>query len=158
MVDIDTPFRQLGRLISHPFLFMLRAYYAYTLFEHGMKKWGNLDGTSHFFDKLGIPFPYLNAIAVAFVETALAATFGLGFLSHFSAFAIVVVMSVAMVLAHPAGVSALLSFNLPKFLAEGPAPFLVASLVVLVAGAGVFSLDYLFARGGSAQSKPRKRE
>jgi putative oxidoreductase len=121
--------------ISHlrsPFLLAVRLYWGWQFAQTGWGKMHHIGKITAFFTSLNIPFPAVNAYFVSGLEF-----FG-GLLLMFN-------MLVAYWTAdHEALVSI---FSDPgKFYVADPYTFLFASLMVLILGAGLFSVDALVAR------------
>jgi putative oxidoreductase len=109
--------------------------------------WGKLTDIGkviHFFTDLGIPAPVLNAYFVSALEFGGGLLLLLGLGSRLIALPLVIDMVVAYITADREALFSLIS-DPDKFTAAAPFTFLVASLVVLIFGAGWFSLDALVA-------------
>ncbi len=142
---ISAGYKLLGRLASSlqsPLLLAVRLYWGWQFMQTGWGKLHNLDRVTQFFASLGIAFPHANAVLVGSVEFAGGALliFGLG-----SRIAGLVLTGNMLVAYYTADHAALLSiFSDPgKFYGADPYTFLFASLLVLIFGAGLFSLDHL---------------
>ena len=105
----------------------------------------NLPKIAAFFARLNIPFPGLNAPFISMLEFAGGILFMLGLFSRPIAFLLACNMFVAYWTAdHEAFVSI---FSDPgKFYVADPYTFLFASLMVLIFGAGLYSVDTLIAK------------
>jgi len=131
--------------LSHPFLLVFRLYFGYQFFLTGKGKLGNIEGVTNFFSSLGIPAPGFHAYFVGGLEMVGGILLMLGLGSRLIALPLSVSMMVAYVTADKDAVSALFS-NPDLFLAAEPYNFLLTSLLVLIFGPGVVSLDALVRR------------
>ncbi|MGI8773027.1 MAG: DoxX family protein, partial [Acidobacteriaceae bacterium] len=105
---------------------------------------------THYFASLGIPFPSFTTPFVSGVEFVGGLLLILGLLSRFTGLVLAVDMAVAYWTGDHA---ALMSFfsDPGKFYTADPYTFLFASLMVLIFGAGLFSLDGLVAKWASSK-------
>jgi putative oxidoreductase len=108
--------------------------------------WGKLHNLPHvqeFFASLGIPAPGLMAFAISCLEFFGGILLIVGLASRLTGFLLACNMFVAYVTADR---EALWSFfkDPGKFYVADPFTFLFISLIVLIFGAGFFSLDYFF--------------
>jgi len=127
------------------FLLAVRLYWGWQLAQNGWGKLHNLANVTQFFSSLGLPAPGPTALFVASFELVGGILLAAGLLSRITALGIVVDMLTAYVTADR---EALLSFfsDPGKFYVADPYTFLFAGLLVLIFGAGKFSLDALIAR------------
>jgi len=132
--------RVLDRL-RDPFLLVLRVVIGYQFFISGQGKFEKIDNVVNFFTTLGLPMPVFTAHFVSGVELIGGALLLVGLFSRLTALVLAVNMFVAYVTASP---EALKSFD--TFVADAAFPFLLVSLIVLLFGPGVFSLDWLLRR------------
>ena len=128
--------------LSHPFLLVFRLYFGYQFFLTGSGKLGNVEGVARFFESLGIPAPGFHAYFVGGLEMVGGVLLILGLGSRLIAIPLSVSMVVAYLTADREAVSALFS-NPDLFLAAEPYNFLLTSLIVLIFGPGLISLDSL---------------
>ncbi|MCX8197061.1 MAG: DoxX family protein [Candidatus Micrarchaeota archaeon] len=107
---------------------------------HGIQKFTSLDGTAQFFEKIGIPAPYIMAPIVAFVETfgSLAIILGIG--TSIAAPLLAFVMFVAILTAH---LGSMLAKGFPFGLLGGELPLanMLASIAIMLLGPGKISLE-----------------
>jgi putative oxidoreductase len=132
----------------------VRLYWGWQLVQSGWGKLHNLDKVTDYFTSLGLPMPAQMAVLISCVEFFGGIFLALGLLSRLTA----LVLTVNLVAAYIIGDrEALLSiFSDPdKFYAAAPYTFLVASLIVLIFGAGKASLDTLL---NSVMGKPDTSE
>jgi putative oxidoreductase len=109
--------------------------------------WGKLSDIGKvigFFTELGIPAPVWNAYFVSALEFGGGLLLLLGLGSRLVALPLVIDMVVAYLTADREALLSSIS-DPDKFTSAAPFTFLVASLVVLIFGAGWFSLDALVA-------------
>ncbi|HEY4359303.1 MAG TPA: DoxX family protein [Acidobacteriaceae bacterium] len=127
-------------LLRSPFLLAVRLYWGWQFAQTGWGKLHNMAKITEFFASLHIPFPAFNAHFCAGLEFFGGLLLILGLGSRIVGFLLAGNMLVAYWTAdHEALVSI---FSDPgKFYVADPYTFLFASLMVLVFGAGIFSLD-----------------
>jgi putative oxidoreductase len=128
--------------LQHPFLLFVRLYWGIQLVQSGWGKLTHLDKVTEYFTSLGLPMPHQMAFFISCVELFGGLFLALGLLSRVAS----LVLTINLVMAYVIGDrEALLSlFSDPdKFAAAAPYVFLVAALIILLAGPGIFSLDAL---------------
>jgi putative oxidoreductase len=127
------------------FLLAVRLYWGWQLAQNGWGKLHNLANVTEFFAGLGLPVPGLAAVFVASFELVGGILLAAGLFSRLVALGIVVDRLMAYLTADR---EALLSFfSAPgKFYVADPYTFLFTGILVLIFGAGKFSLDTLFGR------------
>jgi putative oxidoreductase len=128
--------------LRSPFLLAVRLYWGWQLVQSGWGKLHNLDRVTDYFTSLSLPMPARMAVIISCVELFGGIFLALGLLSRLTALVLTVNLIAAYVIGDR---EALLSiFSDPdKFYAAAPYTFLIASLIVLVFGAGKISLDNL---------------
>jgi putative oxidoreductase len=140
------------------FLLGVRLYWGWQFAQTGWGKLHHLERVTAFFASLGIPFPGLNAPFVATLEFAGGILLMLGLGLRPVALLLAVDMAVAYAAADREALLAVFS-DPGKFYAAAPYTFLFASVIVVLFGGGVFSLDRLIARrwwrlsGGTASPR-----
>jgi len=131
--------------LQSPLLLAVRLYWGWQFAQTGWGKMHNIAKITGFFTSLNIPFPAASAHFISGLEFfgGLLLIVGLG--SRFTALLLAGNMMVAYWTAdHDALVSI---FSDPgKFYVADPYTFLFASLMVLIFGPGLFSVDALIAR------------
>ena len=145
-------YTQAADSLKSPFLLAIRLYWGWQLMQSGWGKLHNIAGVTEFFTSLGLPAPHFTAIAISNLELFGGALLALGLGSRI----IGLVLSVNMMMAYiTADREALMSvFSDPgKFYNADPFTFLMASLMVFIFGAGLFSVDYLIHLKASARSQ-----
>jgi putative oxidoreductase len=131
--------------LQSPFLLAVRLYWGWQLVMTGWGKLHNLARFTEIFANLNIPFPSASAHFIGCLEFFGGILLILGLGSRLTAFLMTCNMLVAYWTAdHDAFVS---FFSDPdKFSAASPYTILFASLLVLIFGAGLFSVDALLAK------------
>jgi putative oxidoreductase len=139
--------------LQSPFLLAVRTYWGWQFIQTGWGKLMDIGKVVAFFTDLGIPAPVVNAHFVALLEFGGGILLVLGLGSRLIALPLVVNMVVAYITADREALFSI--FTSPdKFAAAAPFTFLMASLIVLIFGAGKVSLDALFARGLGRPTNP----
>jgi putative oxidoreductase len=143
-------------LISYaqsPFLLFVRVYWGWQLWQSGWGKLHNLDKVTEFFTSLNMPAPAQMAVFIACVELFGGILFALGAFSRLTSLVLTVNLTMAFILADREALFSIFS-DPEKFTAAAPFNFLVASLIVLIFGAGMISVDGALAFfSGSARVK-----
>lgn len=131
--------------LQSPFLLAVRLYWGWQFAQTGWGKLHHLAQITEFFRSLGIPFPAFNAHFVSGLEFVGGLLLIAGLASRLTGFLLAANMFVAY---WTADRDALFSFfsDPGKFYGADPYTFLFASLLVLIFGAGFFSLDAAIAR------------
>ena len=152
---------QASSSLQSPFLLAVRLYWGWQFMQTG---WGKLTGIGKvvgFFTSLGIPAPALNAYFVSALELGGGALLILGLGSRLIALPLVIDMLAAYITADREALFSVFS-NPDKFTGAAPYTFLVASLLILIYGPGMISMDHLLERGagskearGAARSGPQ---
>jgi putative oxidoreductase len=151
-------FFPLADYLRSPFLLLVRLYWGWQLIESGWGKLHNLGKVTEFFTSLGLPMPAQTAVFISCLEFFGGILLALGLLSRLIALMLTVNLIVAYITADREALFSIFS-DPDKFYAAAPYTFLVASLIVLIFGAGQFSLDTLFNRilGNSDPQKTSTR-
>jgi putative oxidoreductase len=119
------------RHVVDPLLLAARLYFGVQLCMIGALKLLDLENTRVFFESLGLPFPAVNAVAAGLTESVGGALLAAGFVARLSSLPVMFCMLVAYASAHRS----------EAFYAAKPFWFFVAALLVLVLGAGRWSVD-----------------
>jgi putative oxidoreductase len=132
-------------LLQSPFLLGVRLYWGWQFEQTGWGKMHNIAKITAFFASLNIPFPAFSAHFISGLEFFGGLLLILGLGARLVGFLLAANMLVAYWTAdHEALVSI---FSDPgKFYVADPYTFLFASLMVLIFGAGVLSIDALIAK------------
>ena len=134
-------------LISYaqsPFLLFVRIYWGWQLWQSGWGKLHNLGKVTEFFTSLNMPAPAQMAVFIACVEFFGGILFALGAFSRLTSLVLTVNLTLAYILADREALFSIFS-DPDKFTAAAPFNFLVASLIVLIFGAGRISVDTVLA-------------
>lgn len=126
--------------LRSPLILLTRLYWGWQFAETGWGKIGNIAKVTDFFTTLGIPFPGLNAHFIAGLEFGGGILMAVGLFSRPIGFLLTANMLVAYITADREALFSFLS-DPDKFTGASPFTFLVASLVLLAAGPGLFSVD-----------------
>ncbi|MFA6437720.1 MAG: DoxX family protein [Bacteriovoracaceae bacterium] len=129
-------------LLQHPLLLLIRLYWGYDFFQTGLGKLNNLERTTDFFMSLNIPFPLFNAIAAGVTELLCGILLIIGLGSRYFTLPLIVILCIAYA---TDDYEALVNIfgDVEAFVAATPFQHLLASLIVLVFGAGAISADRL---------------
>ena len=127
------------------FLLAVRLYWGWQFFQTGWGKFHRLPQVVEFFTSLGIPMPAANAYFVSGLEVVGGVLLAIGLASRPIALMLAFDMVIAYVTADREALGSIFS-NPGKFYNADPFTFLMASLIVLIFGAGLFSVDALIAR------------
>jgi putative oxidoreductase len=128
-----------------PFLLFVRLYWGWQLIESGWGKLHNLDKVTEFFTSLGLPMPGATAVSISSLEFFGGILLALGLFSRVISLVLTVNLIVAYITADREALISIFS-DPDKFMAAAPFTFLVASLLVLIFGAGKISVDTLIER------------
>jgi putative oxidoreductase len=126
--------------LQSPFLLFVRLYWGCQLAQSGWGKLHHLANVTEFFTSLGLPMPAQMAVFIACVEFFGGIFLALGLFSRITGLVLTINLTMAYVIGDR---EALLSFfsDPDKFIAAAPFAFLIASLIVLIFGAGRISVD-----------------
>ena len=131
--------------LQSPLLLAVRLYWGWQFAQTGWGKLHNLAKITSFFASLNIPFPAANAHFIAGLEFVGGILLILGLGSRLIGFLLAGNMLVAYWTADHEALTSIFS-DPGKFYAADPYTFLFASVMILVFGAGVFSVDALLAK------------
>jgi putative oxidoreductase len=142
LLELYTKFAAWASYLQSPFLLVVRLYWGWQLVQSGWGKLHHLDKITDFFTSLNIPFPALTAHFVSGLEFfgGLLLIVGLG--SRLIGLMLAANMLVAYWTADRDALFAVFS-DPGKFYNADPYTFLFASAMVLIFGAGLFSVDAL---------------
>lgn len=124
------------------FLLAIRLYWGWQFFQTGKGKFEHFDRVLGLFTSLHLPLPKVSVILAASTEMigGLLLLVGLG--SRLASIPLLFVMGVAYGTAHLDAVKTIFS-DPDKFVTQEPFLFALTTLIVLLFGPGVFSLDHL---------------
>ena len=138
-------FSRVSSRLQSPFLLTVRLYWGWQLAQSGWGKLHNLGRVTEFFASLNIPFPHANAILVSNLEFFGGIFLILGLASRLTGLVLAGNMLVAYITADREALGSILS-DPGKFYAADPYTFLFASVLMLIFGSGLFSVDAILAR------------
>ncbi len=138
------------------FLLIIRVYWGYRFCRTGLGKLQNMPNTIDFFTSLGIPFPEINAYVASLTECIGGVCLLLGLGSRVLTLPLIFTMIIAYITADSEAVSKLF-IEPEKFLKAEPFLFMLTSIIVLLFGAGRFSVDHLFLRRFFSPSTNKKK-
>jgi putative oxidoreductase len=119
-------------------LLAVRLILAYGFYNPAIMKWQNISSIAEWFGEMGIPLPTLNAYMAASTEMAGVVLLTLGLASRIISIPLIFVMIVAIVTVHLGN-----GFEAGNNGYEIPLYYILLLLVVIIYGAGKFSVDYL---------------
>ena len=129
-------------LLQSPLLLVLRLYWGWQFFLTGKGKLQNLDRTTGFFLSLHIPWPHFNALLAGTTECVGGLFLLVGLGSRLVSLPLIFITVIAYITAESDALKHF--FDDPdKFVSAAPFLFMLAGIIVLVFGPGVFSLDWL---------------
>jgi putative oxidoreductase len=128
--------------LQSPFLLFVRVYWGWQLMQSGWGKLHHLSSVTEYFTSLGLPMPAQMAVAISCVELFGGIFLALGLLSRLTALVLTVNLFMAYVMGDREALFSIFS-DPDKFYAAAPYTFLIASLIVLIFGAGKISADTL---------------
>jgi len=131
--------------LQSPFLLVVRLYWGWQFAQTGWGKMHNIAKIAGFFSSLNIPFPSANAHFISGLEFVGGILLILGLGSRFIGLLLAGNMFVAYWTADHEALTSLFS-DPGKFYVADPYTFLFASLMILIFGAGLFSLDEVLTR------------
>src|SRR5665213_3452997 len=131
--------------LQSPMLLAVRLYWGWQFAQNGWGKLHNIAQISGYFASLNIPFPSANAHFVSGLEFVGGILLALGLGSRFIGLLLAGDMLVAYLTAEHEALASIFS-DPGKFYVADPYTFLFASLMILIFGAGLFSLDAILAK------------
>lgn len=161
----------LFQYLWHPLVLILRIHWGWLFFAAGFKKFGAIDQMITQFGEWGILFPEIMVYVVAIIEVVGGLLLFFGAFSRMASFWLAAVMIGAYVTADLHYLTAMgpdiltwfndvIAWNTPAVLAESPFSGIVASspffffltsMLVMMYGAGIFSIDAFFGRNGRSE-------
>lgn len=129
-------------------LLILRAVLVYNFYKPAIYKITDFQGTTEWFESLGIPLPALNAYLSGFTEMSGVILLTLGLGTRIIAIPMIIVMIVAIFTVHIEN-----GFNASRNGIELPLYFMIMLFTLIVYGSGRISLDYLIKRKRSNSNK-----
>jgi putative oxidoreductase len=145
MAGLYSRFAFCADYLQSPFLLLVRLYWGWQFLTTGWGKLHTLPHVIEFFRSLGIPAPGVMAPFVATLEFVGGILLIVGLASRLIGLLLAGNMLVAYITSDREALSSVFS-DPGKFYVADPFTFMFAALIVLVFGAGLFSLDALIAR------------
>jgi putative oxidoreductase len=133
-------------LLQSLLLLVIRLYWGWEFFLTGKGKLMDLEKPAAFFQSLGIPFPYAQAMLAGATECFGGLLLLAGFCSRLISFPLTILLTVAYLTADLDKVKTIFS-DPDKFLTADEFLFLFVAVLVLAFGPGKFSVDWLIKRG-----------
>lgn len=143
--EIYLKFSALASLLQSPFLLAVRLYWGWQFAQDGWGKLHHLGRVTDYFASLNLPAPGLTAHFIGGLELVGGIALILGLGSRFFGLLLTVAMLVAYWTGDRAALMSVFS-NPGQFYAADPYTFLFASALILVFGAGMFSVDAFLAK------------
>jgi len=138
-------FVQILSSLRHPFILILRLYWGWQFFQTGMGKLNNLENVTKFFQSLGIPYPAFNATMAGLTETIGGILLFIGLASRLISLQLTILLTVAYLTADSDAVRNIF-IDPDDFISKAPFHFMMVTLIVMIFGPGLFSVDTLLAR------------
>lgn len=135
-------FVNIANHLQSPFLLLVRLYWGWQFAQAGWGKLHRLPKVTEFFTSLGIPAPHANAVFVSNLEVVGGILLALGLGSRFISLLLAGDMLVAYLASDRDALSMIFS-DPGKFYNADPYTFLFASILILIFGPGLLSLDAL---------------
>ena len=146
LADTYRNFQHGSAALQSPFLLLVRLYWGWQFAQTGWGKLHHLNHVTSFFSSLHIPLPGVAAVFISSLELAGGILLIAGLGTRLVGFLFAADMIVAYITTDPSALASIIS-NPDAFYNDAAYTFLIASLIVLVFGAGRFSVDYwLFRR------------
>jgi putative oxidoreductase len=145
LTELHDKFVHLVSYFQSPFLLFVRLYWGIQLMQSGWGKLHNLDKVTDYFTTLNLPMPWKMAVFISCLELFGGLFLAMGLLSRLTSLVLTVNLIMAYVLGDREALFSIFS-DPDKFAAAAPYVFLVASIIILLAGPGFFSLDTLLKR------------
>ena len=140
LVRFYSQFSVVVSYLQSPFLLAVRLYWGWQFAQTGWGKLHHIGKIADFFASLNIPFPVLSAHLIAGLELVGGILLVLGLGSRFIGLLLAGNMFVAYWTADHEALTSIFS-DPGKFYVADPYTFLFAALMVLIFGAGLFSVD-----------------
>jgi putative oxidoreductase len=141
IAQIYDRFQHGASALQSPFLLLVRLYWGWQFAQSGWGRLHHLDTATQFFSTLGLPAPGPTVVMISLLEFVggLLLIAGLG--TRITGLLLAGDMMGAYVLSDREALGSILT-DPGKFYGADPYTFLFASLLVLIFGAGTYSLDY----------------
>ncbi|MEM8629077.1 MAG: DoxX family protein [Chlamydiota bacterium] len=141
LIQIYQKFVRLLSSFQSIFLLIIRIIWGYQFFLSGWNKVGDIPGFARFLESLDIWAPVFHAYFVSYAEMILGLFLLFGLFSRPSALVLTIIMFTAYSTAHTDSFTLSLFKDPSIFAKETPFAYLFTSLIVLLFGPGLFSID-----------------
>jgi putative oxidoreductase len=138
-------FSALASYLQSPFLLAVRLYWGWQFAQSGWGRLHHISQATSFFASLNLPFPEATVIFISSLEFVGGILLIVGLASRLTGLLLAADMLVAFWTADREALSSIIS-DPGKFYGADPYTFLFAALIVLIFGAGLFSLDAWLSR------------
>jgi len=138
-------FSALASYLQSPFLLAVRLYWGWQFAQSGWGRLHHISQATSFFASLNLPFPEATVIFISSLEFVGGILLIVGLASRLTGLLLAGDMLVAYWTADREALSSIFS-DPGKFYGADPYTFLFASLMVLIFGAGLFSVDARLSR------------
>ena len=142
---LESILTKIGQFLQAPLLLIIRLYWGWEFFLTGKGKLMALEKTAGFFQSLGVPLPYAQAMLVGATECFGGLLLLVGFCSRLISLPLTILLTVAYLTADLDKVKAIFS-DPDKFLAADEFLFLFVVVIIFAFGPGKFSVDWLIKR------------
>ncbi len=139
-------YTQLLECLQGVLLLLVRVTWGFLFMQAGWGKWQDISKVVSFFTELGIPLPELNAYVVSTTELVGGVFLLLGLLSRLTPIPLIIAMVVAYATTEQEALHELMMGNPDSFFAAAPFLFFFSSLLILLFGPGILSVDHLLAQ------------
>jgi putative oxidoreductase len=140
-------YASLLNMLQSPLLLAIRLYWGWQFAQDGWGKLTHLAKVTEFFASLGLPAPWLAALLVAMVEFCGGIMLALGLASRLVSLVLFVNMTMAYLSVPDDKTNFFHIFSKPEdFYGASPFTYWFVSLLTLILGPGLFSVDWLIGR------------
>lgn len=140
-------YASLLNMLQSPLLLAIRLYWGWQFAQDGWGKLTHLAKVTEFFASLGLPAPWLAALLVAMVEFCGGILLALGLASRLVSLVLFVNMTMAYLSVPDDKTNFFHIFSKPEdFYGASPFTYWFISLLILILGPGLFSVDWLIGR------------
>jgi putative oxidoreductase len=145
LLTLYSRFAAMASYLQSPFLLVVRLYWGWQFVQSGWGHLRHLDKVTDFFTTLQVPLPGVTAPCVSTLEFVGGILLILGLGSRLIGFLLTINMLVAYWTADRDALTSVFS-DPGKFYNADPYTFLFAAAMIMIFGAGLFSLDALLAK------------
>ncbi|MFZ0519027.1 MAG: DoxX family protein [Acidobacteriaceae bacterium] len=145
LASLYTRFSALASYLQSPFLLAVRLYWGWQFAQSGWGRLHHISQATSFFASLNLPFPQATVICISSLEFVGGILLIVGLASRITGLLLAGDMFVAYLTADRDALTSIFS-NPGKFYGADPYTFLFAALIVLIFGAGLFSVDAWLSR------------